>query len=103
MKISDLSINTGNKFNGKVIVQRYFPARRAWRLFTAPLSGAGSIFDNWQNKGVYQAGVGTYVTGTGATNPTGTNTASNIRAIAITGPDISFIAFRVASFGDIFS
>ncbi len=36
-------------------------------------------------------------------NPTGTNTAANIKAIAITGPDISFIAFLVASIGDIFS
>src|SRR5436190_16620017 len=35
--------------------------------------------------------------------PTGTNTAASISAIAITGPDISFMAFFVASFGDIFS
>ena len=32
--------------------------------------------------------------------PTGTNTAANIKAMAITGPDMSFIALRAASFGD---
>ena len=71
--ISNNGVNTGNKFDGKVIAQRYFPARRAWRLLTAPLAGAGSIFDNWQNKGVYQTGIGTYISGAGATNPTGSN------------------------------
>src|ERR1700743_3113153 len=32
-------------------------------------------------------------------NPTGTNTAANISAMAITGADISFMACVVASFG----
>src|SRR5258708_3944650 len=32
--------------------------------------------------------------------PTGTNTAASIKAIAITGADISFIAFLVASLGE---
>ena len=58
--------NTGNKFSGKVTVERYFPARRAWRLVTAPLSGAGSIFSTWQNNGVFTPGKGTYVTGPSA-------------------------------------
>jgi hypothetical protein len=35
--------------------------------------------------------------------PTGTNTAARIKAMAITGPDMSFIAFCVASLGDSFS
>ena len=54
---------------GKVTVERYYPARRAWRLVTAPLAGAGSIFSTWQNGGVYPpTGKGTYVSGPGA-NP----------------------------------
>ncbi len=65
--------NAGNKIVGKVTVQRYLPARRAWRMFTAPVSGGGNVFDNWQNGGVYQPGKATYVTGPGATNPTGNN------------------------------
>jgi len=64
--ITNNGTNVGNKFYGKVIVERFFPARRAWRLVTAPLSGAGSVFDTCQNKGVYEAGIGTYVTGPAA-------------------------------------
>ncbi len=37
------------------------------------------------------------------TNPTGTNTATRIKAMAMTGAEMSFIAFCVASLGDIFS
>src|ERR1700761_3228506 len=36
-------------------------------------------------------------------NPTGTNTAARISAMATTGAEISFIAWYVASLGDIFS
>ena len=64
--ITNNSVNTGNKFNGNVTVERYYPALRAWRLVTAPLSAAGSIFSTWQNNGVYTPGRGTYVTGSTA-------------------------------------
>ncbi|UEG49585.1 T9SS type A sorting domain-containing protein [Ferruginibacter lapsinanis] len=53
---------------GKAMVQRYMPPRRAWRLMTAPVTSSGSIFNTWQNGGVYEAGKGTWVTGS---NPTG--------------------------------
>jgi len=49
--------------SNRFIVQRYFPATRAWRLVTAPLSGTGSIYDNWQNGGVKVPGIGLLVTG----------------------------------------
>ena len=64
--VTNNGVNVGNKFSGKVIVERFFSARRAWRLVTAPLSGTGSVFDTWQNKGLYEAGKGTYVTGPAA-------------------------------------
>ncbi len=64
--ITNGGVNFGNKFSGKVTVERYFPARRAWRLLTAPISGAGSIFSTWQNNGVFASGKGTYITGPGA-------------------------------------
>ncbi|MFM2359058.1 MAG: hypothetical protein RLY16_1051, partial [Bacteroidota bacterium] len=57
--------------NGKFIVQRYIPARRAWRLLTTPLSNTQTIFNSWQNAGQYGAGnynVGTLITGPNA-NP----------------------------------
>ncbi len=66
--ITNNGANSGNTFSGKVAVERYYPARRAWRLLTAPLSGAGLVFDTWQNGGVYTAGRGTYISGPGA-NP----------------------------------
>lgn len=61
--ITNGGTKTGNGISGKVGVERYYPARRAWRLVTAPLSGAGSVFSTWQNGGNYVTGVGTYVTG----------------------------------------
>ena len=51
---------------GRFFVERYFPALRAWRLITAPLSGnntTATIFSEWQNNGIYAPNVGTYITG----------------------------------------
>ncbi len=75
-RVSDITnngVNSGNNFVGKVTVQRHFTSRRSWRLATAPLSAAGSVFDTWQNGGNYRPGTGTYVTGATATNPRGSN------------------------------
>jgi len=36
---------------GGVEVDRFIPAKRAWRTLTAPLYDGGSIYDNWQNGG----------------------------------------------------
>ncbi|MBC7625822.1 T9SS type A sorting domain-containing protein, partial [Ferruginibacter sp.] len=64
--ITNNGVNSGNHFTGKVAVERYYPARRAWRLVTVPLSGTGSVFNTWQNAGTYISGRGTYVSGPGA-------------------------------------
>jgi hypothetical protein len=56
--------------SGKVNVERYIPARRAWRMLTAPVSSGATIFNTWQNKGIYQEGINTFVTGP---NPAGAN------------------------------
>ncbi|MFZ4059413.1 MAG: T9SS type A sorting domain-containing protein, partial [Ferruginibacter sp.] len=60
---------------GRFVHQRFIPSvsspRRAWRLLTSPLSNSISIFDSWQNGGVYQAGKGTHITSPGATGPDG--------------------------------
>ena len=55
---------------GKAQVERYVPARRAWRLMTAPVTQSNTIFNTWQNRGVYTPGIGTLVSGI---NPTGAN------------------------------
>jgi hypothetical protein len=63
-------VPAGANIIGKSIVERYFPKRRAWRLVTSPLSATTSIYDAWQNKGVYVPGWHTSVTGP---NPTGSS------------------------------
>ncbi|BAO54215.1 hypothetical protein NMS_0206 [Nonlabens marinus S1-08] len=49
--------------NGAVTVERYIPARRAYRLLSSPVTSTGSIYENWQENGVYTAGLGTHITG----------------------------------------
>jgi len=61
-------IPAGANIIGKSIVERYFPMRRAWRLVTAPLTATASVFNTWQNKGLYEQGKNTSVTGP---SPTG--------------------------------
>lgn len=72
--VSAATISTG--INGNVNVQRYIPAKRAWRLLTAPVSGSATIFDSWQNSGNNTAGMGMFITGPGAVSksiPSSTN------------------------------
>ena len=64
-------VTPGATVVGKAIVERFIPARRAWRLVTAPVSQSNSIFQSWQNNGVYTPGKGTLVTGPNPTGVTG--------------------------------
>ncbi len=69
--LTNLNINTGNSITGLVTVEQYIPAARKWRGLSVPFKGNtnNSIFDNWQNGGVEQAGRGVLLwspTGTGA-------------------------------------
>lgn len=63
-----------------LVVERYIPARRAYRLVSSPVTTSTSIRANWQENGNDTAGWGTDITGTGgATNgfdATATNNAS---------------------------
>lgn len=63
---------TVNGTNGKFVVERYYPGRRAWRLVTAPITAtsAQSIFHSWQLGGAAISGSGTYVSGPGANSAT---------------------------------
>ncbi|GGE22105.1 LamG-like jellyroll fold domain-containing protein [Psychroflexus salis] len=47
---------------GTVITEKYYPAKRAFRMVASPISG-GSIFDNWQDAGASNTGIGTHITG----------------------------------------
>jgi len=56
--------------SGRFVVERYYPARRAWRLVTAPVivDNTNTVFNSWQMSGATTSGSGTFVTGPGA-NP----------------------------------
>ncbi|MBL0357661.1 MAG: fibronectin type III domain-containing protein [Chitinophagaceae bacterium] len=75
--ITNNGVNSSNTFSGKFVVQRYIPARRAWRLMTAPITtGAQTINQAWQEAvgGNWalnpKPGYGTHVTGGAARNTT---------------------------------
>ncbi|MBP6128210.1 T9SS type A sorting domain-containing protein [Flavobacterium sp.] len=65
---------------GSTIVERYIPARRAYRFLSPSVTTSTSIRANWQENGVTTAGLGTHITGaTGASagfDPTETNNSS---------------------------
>ena len=59
------------QIHGIAHVERYVPARRAWRLMTAPQTSTATIFETWQNRGVLTPGWGTLVTGPNPSGPGG--------------------------------
>ncbi|MCW3113801.1 MAG: C-terminal target protein [Segetibacter sp.] len=50
--ITNGGINSGNVVSGDVIVERYMPAKRAYRFLTAPVNSTGSIKANWMENAV---------------------------------------------------
>jgi hypothetical protein len=64
-----LNYATGNSITGDVTVERYIPAKRAFRILASPVTTTGTIFDNWQQSGLnpgdsgYVSNLGTHITG----------------------------------------
>lgn len=56
------------RLNGDVIVERYIPAKRAFRFISSSVSTHTSIYTNWQENGSTTAGFGTHITGTTGAN-----------------------------------
>ena len=74
--ITNAGVNFGNVIKGLVIVERYMPAKRAYRFLTAPVNSTGSIKANWMENSVNPdrwkrinpyPGYGTNITGAGDT------------------------------------
>ena len=65
-RISTVSSGVGVSYSGsgRFVIERYYPARRAWHLTTAPVTAdAGrSLFSSWQIGGASTSGSGTYIT-----------------------------------------
>lgn len=55
---------TAGSITGQVTVERYIPARRAFRFMSSPTTG-GTIYSNWQEGGSEVSGNGTHITGPG--------------------------------------
>jgi hypothetical protein len=64
---------------GTMVIERYIPARRAFRFIASPVNG-GSIRANWQEGGANVTGLGTDITGAGGIqngfDPSGSNNPS---------------------------
>jgi hypothetical protein len=60
---------------GLVTVERYIPAKRAWRALTAPVIGSSnnSVFYNWQNNGSTIANTGVEIWSNASTDASVTN------------------------------
>lgn len=85
LTIKSNSSNTGiigevaaGSISGNVTVERYIPARRAYRLISSPVNTSGSIYTNWQESGSSTSGLGTHITGstTGANGFDATQTGN---------------------------
>ena len=63
--------------SGTVTVERFIPARRAFRFLTSSVTTLGSIFENWQENAGTTAGLGTHITGTGGATDGFDVTATN--------------------------
>ncbi len=59
-------VATNSSIVGKSMVERYIPVKRSWRLMTAPVADANTIYSTWQNNGVYTPGIGAFITGPAA-------------------------------------
>jgi len=101
-RIADLtnnSVNSGNNITGNVVVERYIPGKRAWRLLSAPVTKASnvSISASWQEGGRSATvnsvsnpnpGYGTHITyGSSATSgyDQGINGNTSVRYLNTTG------------------
>ncbi|MEO6732756.1 MAG: T9SS type A sorting domain-containing protein [Ferruginibacter sp.] len=73
------AVPAGAGVNGTAMVERYIPALRAWRLMTAPVANAATIYNSWQNAGVYTAGRGLLVSAPGATTGMDNSNPSSLK------------------------
>lgn len=69
---------TGGSINGDITVERYIPAKRAFRFLASPVTTTSTINNNWQEAGSNTAGFGTHITGlSGASNGFDATTTNN--------------------------
>lgn len=87
----------GSDVIGQAMVERYIPAKRAWRLMTAPVTDAASIFASWQNNGVYTPGRGLLVSAPGGSNGLDNSNAASLKAWDVSSQSLFPITNTYAS------
>jgi hypothetical protein len=65
-KTANAIVSNNATVSGNVIVESFFPAKRAFRLISSPVNSSSSIYNNWQEGGSNSSGWGTHITGNGA-------------------------------------
>ena len=96
-KSSNLGTAVFDQFSGTILgsgtatVERYIPAKRGWRLLTAPVKGnsSNSIFYNWQNNGAATDNL----TGVTLWNPAGTATPTSSNNGLFQGPQANIYSY----------
>lgn len=68
---------TFNTVSGTIQVERYIPARRAYRFLSPSVTTTSSIYENWQENGSAASGLGTHITGSGGFTNGFDTTATN--------------------------
>ena len=72
--------------NGNVSVERYIPAKRAYRFVSSSVTTTTTIKDNWQENAGTTAGLGTHITGAGgASNGFDVTSTNNPSMYTFTG------------------
>ncbi len=69
--------SSGSYISNSVTVERYIPARRAFRILSPSVTTSTSIYANWQEGGSSNASVGTHITGNSGSTNGFDNTATN--------------------------
>jgi hypothetical protein len=80
------TLATGASITGNVNIERYIPAKRAWRILTAPLRGANtSLYSSWQNNGSVIANTGVEIWHpSGGTGITTGGVSANLKTYDVT-------------------
>lgn len=69
--------SSGSYISNSVTVERYIPARRAFRILSPSVTTSTSIYANWQEGGSSNASLGTHITGNSGSTNGFDNTATN--------------------------
>jgi hypothetical protein len=90
---------------GDVTVERYIPAKRAWRALTAPVVGNSnnSIFYNWQNNGSTIANTGVEIWSNASTDTSVTNAGLSSSLLSYNSSSNSWTAITNTTSAPLFS